>query len=61
VVDARNTTISTEEDLELDWPLKLRNQTHVKTVKTNAGLYDCIDIYKQPALKHPQLQNHEIR
>ncbi|KAF5201363.1 putative transmembrane protein, partial [Thalictrum thalictroides] len=60
-VDARNTTISTEEDLELDWQLKLRNQTPVKTIKTTAGIYDCIDIKKQPALKHPQLQNHEIR
>ncbi|KAL9243677.1 hypothetical protein vseg_017535 [Gypsophila vaccaria] len=34
----------------------------LKTIKTPDGeVIDCVDIYKQPALSHPLLQNHTIQ
>ncbi|KAL5779158.1 hypothetical protein ACOSQ2_009895 [Xanthoceras sorbifolium] len=33
-----------------------------KTIKTEYGsIYDCVDIYKQPAFDHPLLRNHKIQ
>ncbi|GLU20331.1 hypothetical protein SLE2022_365380 [Rubroshorea leprosula] len=39
-----------------------RNRHSLKTIKTRFGdIYDCIDVYKQPALSHPLLKNHKIQ
>ncbi|KAG9441279.1 hypothetical protein H6P81_017133 [Aristolochia fimbriata] len=54
--------LSVEEDLELERQLKVLNKPAVKTIKTEEGdLYDCVDIYKQPAFDHPLLKNHKIQ
>ncbi|XP_057426503.1 uncharacterized protein LOC130719926 [Lotus japonicus] len=38
------------------------NITHPKTIKTEYGdIYDCVDLYKQPAFQHPLLKNHKIK
>ncbi|KAL1197065.1 Protein neprosin [Cardamine amara subsp. amara] len=34
----------------------------LKSIKLNEKMiYDCLDIYKQPSLNHPSLQNHKIQ
>ncbi|CAN8236686.1 unnamed protein product [Cochlearia groenlandica] len=34
----------------------------IKSFKLNENMiYDCVDIYKQPSLSHPLLQNHQIQ
>ncbi|CAH2060486.1 unnamed protein product, partial [Thlaspi arvense] len=34
----------------------------LKSFKLNENIiYDCVDIYKQPSLNHPLLQNHKIQ
>ncbi|KAF6172846.1 hypothetical protein GIB67_035400 [Kingdonia uniflora] len=39
-----------EDDIELDKQLKLLNNPVVKTIKTeHSAIFDCVDIYKQPA------------
>lgn len=54
--------ISEEEDTELERHLKILNKPPVKTIHTEWGdIYDCIDIYKQPAFNHPLLKNHTIQ
>ncbi|KAF5194417.1 putative NEP-interacting protein [Thalictrum thalictroides] len=38
------------------------NESAMKTITTEAGqVFDCVDIYKQPALDHPSLKNHKIQ
>ncbi|KAK9716548.1 hypothetical protein RND81_06G240800 [Saponaria officinalis] len=37
---------------------KVRSKDVVKTIKTEHSIYDCVDFYKQPALKDPRLKNH---
>ncbi|KAL9246740.1 hypothetical protein vseg_020237 [Gypsophila vaccaria] len=32
----------------------------VKTIKTEYGVYDCVDFYKQPALQDPRFNNHSF-
>ncbi|KAJ0043147.1 hypothetical protein Pint_19251 [Pistacia integerrima] len=60
-VDGR-TSISIEEDKELEQQLKLLNQPALKTIKTKHGdVIDCVDIHKQPSLNHPLLKNHTIQ
>ncbi|OMO65162.1 hypothetical protein COLO4_31479 [Corchorus olitorius] len=55
-------SLSAEEDLELERQLKVLNKPPIKTFQTNAGdIIDCIDINKQPALDHPLLKNHKIQ
>ncbi|KAI3837928.1 hypothetical protein MKW92_007979 [Papaver armeniacum] len=57
-----NKIVSKEEDMELDMRLKILNKTPVKSIKTKLGdIYDCINIYKQPAFDHPLLKNHKIQ
>ncbi|KAI3879598.1 hypothetical protein MKW92_008910 [Papaver armeniacum] len=54
--------ISKEEDLEFEEQLKILNKTPIKTIHSSWGdIYDCIDIYKQPAFDHPFLKNHKIQ
>ncbi|KAF5207766.1 Nep-interacting protein [Thalictrum thalictroides] len=39
-----------------------KNTPAVKSFETEYGdIYDCIDIYKQPAFDHPALKNHTIQ
>ncbi|KAF5181340.1 Nep-interacting protein [Thalictrum thalictroides] len=39
-----------------------KNIDAVKTFETEHGdIYDCVDIYKQPAFDHPALKNHKIQ
>ncbi|MCL7048084.1 hypothetical protein MKW94_029782 [Papaver nudicaule] len=53
---------SKEEDLELENQLKILNKPPVKSIRTKFGdIYDCINIYKQPAFDHPLLKNHKIQ
>ncbi|KAM7517794.1 hypothetical protein LguiB_016756 [Lonicera macranthoides] len=49
-----------EEDQELERELKILNKPAVKTIKKAGKIYDCVNIYKQPALDHPLLKNHRI-
>ncbi|RZC75908.1 hypothetical protein C5167_000162 [Papaver somniferum] len=54
--------ISKKEDMEFDRQLKILNKPPVKTIRTEFGdVYDCINIYKQPAFDHPLLRNHKIQ
>nr|XP_016472462.1 PREDICTED: uncharacterized protein LOC107794482 [Nicotiana tabacum] len=53
--------LSKLEDLELEKQLKLLNKPAIKTIKGKYGeLYDCVDFYKQPAIDHPLLKNHNF-
>ncbi|KAG9441276.1 hypothetical protein H6P81_017130 [Aristolochia fimbriata] len=53
---------SREEDLELERQLKMLNKPAIKTIKTEYGdIFDCVDIYEQPAFDHPLLKNHKIQ
>ncbi|KAL5978468.1 hypothetical protein ACLOJK_029585 [Asimina triloba] len=54
--------ISSEEYLELKRQLKSLNKPAVKSIETVYGdIFDCVDIYKQPALDHPLLKDHKIQ
>ncbi|XP_022139554.1 uncharacterized protein LOC111010434 [Momordica charantia] len=42
--------------------LKLLNKPAIKTIHSEDGdIFDCIDIYNQPAFDHPALKNHTIQ
>ncbi|OMO93194.1 hypothetical protein COLO4_17043 [Corchorus olitorius] len=57
-----STSISIEEDLELERQLKILNKPPITTFQTEEGdIIDCIDINKQPALDNPLLKNHKIQ
>ncbi|KAF7000405.1 hypothetical protein CFC21_016322 [Triticum aestivum] len=57
----RSSAIS-ESDFELERELKMLNKPYVKSFKDNYGvIFDCIDIYKQPAFDHPLLKNHILQ
>ncbi|MCL7029063.1 hypothetical protein MKW94_000878 [Papaver nudicaule] len=48
--------------MEFDNKLKILNKPPVKSIHTKFGdIYDCINIYKQPAFDHPLLKNHKIQ
>ncbi|KAI3897256.1 hypothetical protein MKX03_036606 [Papaver bracteatum] len=48
--------------MELDKKLKILNKPPMKSIETEIGdIYDCINIYKQPAFDHPLLRNHKIQ
>ncbi|OVA12481.1 protein of unknown function DUF239 [Macleaya cordata] len=64
VVEGRGRSISKEEEdhLELDKQLRILNKPPVKTIQTKDGdIFDCINIYEQPAFDHPLLKNHKIQ
>ncbi|XP_020243203.1 uncharacterized protein LOC109821428 [Asparagus officinalis] len=51
-----------EEDLELEKQLKMLNKPPVKSFQSKSGhIYDCIDIYKQPAFDNPLLKDHKLQ
>ncbi|KAF7007949.1 hypothetical protein CFC21_022829 [Triticum aestivum] len=57
----RSSTLS-ESDFELERELKMLNKPYVKSFKDNYGVvFDCVDIYKQPAFDHPLLKNHILQ
>ncbi|KAF8701951.1 hypothetical protein HU200_033283 [Digitaria exilis] len=42
--------------------LKILNKPYVKSFKDEYGvIFDCVDMYKQPALDHPLLKNHTLQ
>ncbi|MCL7046962.1 hypothetical protein MKW94_006901 [Papaver nudicaule] len=48
--------------MEFDKKLKILNKPPVKSIQTKLGdIYDCINIYQQPAFDHPLLKNHKIQ
>ncbi|KAF5198871.1 Nep-interacting protein [Thalictrum thalictroides] len=50
------------EDMNLEEQLMILNKPSIKTFHTEEGdIFDCVDIYKQPALDHPLLKNHKIQ
>ncbi|GLT69009.1 hypothetical protein SLA2020_411950 [Shorea laevis] len=54
--------IKSMEDLEIDRQLKILNKPYIKSIETEEGdIFDCIDIYKQPAFDNPLLKNHSIQ
>ncbi|KAI3964245.1 hypothetical protein MKW92_012151 [Papaver armeniacum] len=58
--DSRLTSM--EKDMELEEKLQILNKPPVKSIQTELGvIYDCINIYKQPAFDHPLLKNHKIQ
>ncbi|XP_026444285.1 uncharacterized protein LOC113344547 isoform X3 [Papaver somniferum] len=57
-----NKLVSKEEDMEINEKLKILNKPPMKSIKMKLGdMYDCINIYKQPAFDHPLLRNHKIQ
>ncbi|XP_042519342.1 uncharacterized protein LOC122093143 [Macadamia integrifolia] len=55
-------SISEEEDFEFERQLRIVNKPAIKTIKTEHGdVYNCVDIYKQPAFDHPLLKDHKIQ
>ncbi|KAG9441272.1 hypothetical protein H6P81_017126 [Aristolochia fimbriata] len=51
----------TKEDLELERQLKLLNKPAIKIIQTEHGIYDCVDINKQPAFDSPLLRDHKVQ
>ncbi|GLT67863.1 hypothetical protein SLA2020_401410 [Shorea laevis] len=50
------------EHLSLDQQLRILNKPHVKSIKSEVGdIFDCVDIYNQPAFHHLLLKNHKIQ
>ncbi|KAI3880024.1 hypothetical protein MKW92_006740 [Papaver armeniacum] len=48
--------------MELDKKLEILNKPPVKSIRTKLGdIYDCINIYEQPAFDHPSLKNHKLQ
>ncbi|KAI3924488.1 hypothetical protein MKW98_032689 [Papaver atlanticum] len=55
-------SISREDDLEMDRQLNILNKTPVKSIQTAEGdIFDCIDIYKQPAFDNPLLKDLKLQ
>ncbi|KAG6502039.1 uncharacterized protein LOC121995428 [Zingiber officinale] len=58
----RNIPLTEEEDLEIEKELQSLNKPPVKTLKSFTGdLFDCIEMYKQPAFDNPVLKNHKLQ
>ncbi|XP_068655252.1 protein neprosin-like [Aristolochia californica] len=54
--------ISYEDYVEMNNYLEYINRPAVTTIETEDGdIFDCVDIYKQPALDHPALRDHIIQ
>ncbi|KAG9440836.1 hypothetical protein H6P81_021001 [Aristolochia fimbriata] len=61
VIQANARSLSTDEYLHLKKHLRSLNKPAVKSLQIEDGeIYDCVDIYKQPAFDHPALQNYTI-
>ncbi|RZC76501.1 hypothetical protein C5167_000617 [Papaver somniferum] len=56
------TNVSEEENMEIEKQLKVLNKPPIKTIITKTGgVFDCIDVYKQPAFDNPLLKDHKIQ
>ncbi|XP_068655751.1 uncharacterized protein [Aristolochia californica] len=54
-------SLTADEYLEMKRLLKSLNKPALKSIKTeNRDIFDCVDIYKQPAFDHPLMQNYTI-
>ncbi|KAG9453678.1 hypothetical protein H6P81_006582 [Aristolochia fimbriata] len=53
-------SLSSFEYLEMKKLLKSLNKPAVKSIETRGDIFDCVDIYKQPAFDHPLLKNYTI-
>ncbi|KAI3922850.1 hypothetical protein MKW98_006981 [Papaver atlanticum] len=54
-------SLSEQENLELEEQLKILNKQPIKTIHTQWGdLYDCIEFQKQPAFDHPLIKDQKI-
>ncbi|PIA27016.1 hypothetical protein AQUCO_08400053v1 [Aquilegia coerulea] len=52
----------TEEGLELEQQLNHLNKPFIKSIQNKDGrFYDCVHLYKQTALDHPNLLKHKIQ
>ncbi|XP_059441990.1 protein neprosin-like [Corylus avellana] len=61
-ISTRLKGIHSVEDVEIDRQLKILNKPYIKSIETEEGdIFDCVDIYKQPAFDHPLLKNHTIQ
>ncbi|KAF2919631.1 protein neprosin [Oryza sativa Japonica Group] len=59
---ARSLVLSNEDDLALERELMMLNKPYVKSFKDSYGVvFDCVDIYRQPAFDHPLLKNHKLQ
>nr|BAC99644.1 carboxyl-terminal proteinase-like [Oryza sativa Japonica Group] len=62
VPQARSLVLSNEDDLALERELMMLNKPYVKSFKDSYGVvFDCVDIYRQPAFDHPLLKNHKLQ
>ncbi|KAF9615994.1 hypothetical protein IFM89_027933 [Coptis chinensis] len=54
--------VSKHKFSEMNKKLKLLNRPAIKSIQSKDGdVIDCVDIYKQPALRNPALRNHTIQ
>ncbi|CAO2188099.1 unnamed protein product [Urochloa humidicola] len=59
---AGRSVLPEEDDVALERALQMLNKPYVKSFKDKYGVvFDCVDMYKQPALDHPLLKNHKIQ
>ncbi|CAL4998568.1 unnamed protein product [Urochloa decumbens] len=59
---AGRSVLPEEDDMALERALKMLNKPYVKSIKDKYGVvFDCVDMYKQPALDHPLLKNHKLQ
>ncbi|CAM0944466.1 unnamed protein product [Alopecurus aequalis] len=53
-------SLLSEDNIERE--LKMLNKPYVISFKVNYGIiFDCVDIYKQPAFDHPLLKDHKLQ
>ncbi|XWS23566.1 hypothetical protein CRYUN_Cryun28dG0026000 [Craigia yunnanensis] len=61
-IEGRVRDLSIEANVESDGKFNSVKRNAVKTIKTIYGdEYDCVELYKQPALDHRLLKNHKIQ
>ncbi|XP_065036735.1 protein neprosin-like [Musa acuminata AAA Group] len=50
------------DDLDVEEQLKILNKPAVRSFQSGKGdIFDCVDMFKQPAFDHPLLRNHKIQ
>ncbi|XP_042506747.1 uncharacterized protein LOC122083120 isoform X2 [Macadamia integrifolia] len=55
-------SIAMEEYFQMETYTKFLNRPAIKSIETtNGDIFECVDIYKQPAFDHPRLKNHTIQ
>ncbi|XP_026387518.1 uncharacterized protein LOC113282689 [Papaver somniferum] len=55
-----SSSLSKQENLELEEQLRILNKQPIKTIHAEWGdLYDCIEFHKQPAFDHPLLKDQK--